>query len=150
MEVREGALEREEHALDVDVVDLVELGLGDRADGRAVTDTSVGDYGVDVSVLGGHRLENGVHLLGVGDVGDDPRALRPELGDRVVQALPVDVRQNDRGALLNELAGDGEADASHRSGHNGDLLVHGGHTVLRPGLPGRVKPGALSERIALT
>jgi len=84
--VRGGRLGGEQQAQDIDVEHLVELGLGEVADGREFIDPGIVDQDVEAAEGGDGRLDDGLGVGGFRDVALDRDGLAALLDDGATTA----------------------------------------------------------------
>src|SRR5581483_8020822 len=113
----------EEHALEVDAQDTVELVLGGVDD--AVVDDDAGHVGhhVDAAVGVDGEGHQGGHVALTGDVGTKRRGHATDLRHCFLQPRLVEVAAHDGGTGRRESHGAGAADAAGGAGDDGDLAV---------------------------
>ena len=138
----DGVLGAQERAAEVDAEHLVEGGRGQSVGVLGDLNAGVVDEEVDRTELVGHRLEHGLHLVLVRDVGFDEDGLAtggPHLVhaalDAAVDGLLGGFRPLDRAhvidadvhTLLTQPDGDGLTDAGAASGDDCDLVLQALH-----------------------
>ncbi len=124
-------MHREQRALHVDIEELVEMRLGDGAQGGELAQTGVGEDDVDPLALRLDRLVEAIEVSQLGDVALDAGDVVADGLHGVVKLLLAPSRDEDVGALFDKELRRGQADPFGGASDNGHFslqLAHMGYS----------------------
>ena len=119
-----------DHALDVDVEQLVYVLVRQGAERGQPRDPGVGEDDIDMSLLCAHGAVEPVEITLSGDVALYPFGVWTDQGDGRVEFDLSTPDDEDEGALAHEGLGGGEADAPGPARDDGDFPIELAHVVL--------------------